>query len=64
LKSELRIAHTQLKDEVDLFQTSLLQWFDEKSRKNFDLKQTMETIFQDLVDDFSNKKDIVDDMLK
>jgi hypothetical protein len=41
-----------------------LQWFDEKSRKIVDLEQTMETIFQDLVDDFGDKKDLVDDLVK
>jgi FtsZ-binding cell division protein ZapB len=38
LKNELKTTHTQLEDEAALFQTSLLQWFDEKSRKCFDLE--------------------------
>jgi hypothetical protein len=64
LKNELETTHTQLEDEASLFQTILLQWFDEKSRKVFDLERTMETIFQDLVDDFGNKTDLVDDLMK
>jgi len=38
LNNELNIAHTQLEYEDALFQTSLLQQFDEKSRKLFDLE--------------------------
>jgi hypothetical protein len=64
LSSELEITYNQLEDEVSLFQTILLQWFDEKSRKIVDLEQTMETIFQDLVDDFGDKTNFVDDLVK
>jgi hypothetical protein len=53
-----------LEDEASLFQTILLQQFDEKSRIFFYLKQTMETIFQDLVDDFGNKIDLVNNLMK
>jgi hypothetical protein len=45
LSSELETSHTQLEDEASLFQTNLLQWFDEKSRKIVDLEQTMEDHF-------------------
>jgi regulator of replication initiation timing len=58
------VSHTQLKDEASLFQTSLQQRFDEKYRKYFYLENTMETIFQDLVNDFHNKIDLVDDLVK
>jgi len=64
LSSELKTTHTQREDEATLFQTNHLQWFDEKSKKIIDLEQTMETIFRDLVDDFSVKKDLVDDLVK
>jgi hypothetical protein len=60
----MKTTHTQLEDEVSMFQTNLLQWFDENSRNIFHLEKTMETIFQDLVDDFSDKKDLVDDLVK
>lgn len=64
LKNELETIHTQLEDEATLFQTILFQWFDDKSRKNFDLERTMETIFQDLVDDYGTKTNLVDDLEK
>jgi hypothetical protein len=64
LKNELETTHTHLEDEVSFFQTSLLLRFDEKSRKVFDLKRTMETIFQDLVDEFGTKSDLVNDLEK
>jgi hypothetical protein len=59
----LETSHTQLEDEATLFQTNLLQRFDEKSRKIVDQAQTMETIFQDPVDDFGDKTDLVDDLV-
>jgi len=59
----LETTHTQLEDEDSLFQTILLQRFDEKSSK-IDLEETMEAIFQDLVDDFGNKIDLFDDLVK
>jgi hypothetical protein len=64
LSSELKTTHTQLEDKATLLQTSLLQRFDEKSGKIVDLEQTMETIFQHLVDDFSDKTDLVDNLVK
>jgi chromosome segregation ATPase len=64
LKNELETTHTQLEDEDALFQNNLLQRFDEKSRKVFYLERTMETIFQDLVDEFGTKTDLVDDLEK
>lgn len=64
LKNELETIHTQLEDEATLFQTILFQWFDDKSRKVFDLERTMETIFQDLLDDYGTKTNLVDDLEK
>jgi chromosome segregation ATPase len=64
LKNELETTHTQLEDEVPSFKLVLLLRFDEKSRKVFDLERTMETIFQDLVDEFGTKSDLVNDLEK
>jgi hypothetical protein len=64
LKNELEKTHTQLEGEDSIFQACLLQRFDEKSRKVFDLERKMETIFQDTVDCFGNKTYLVDDLKK
>jgi hypothetical protein len=53
-----------LEYEVGLFETIHLQRFDEKSKKLVHLEQTMDNIFQELVDDFGDNIDLVDDLVK
>ena len=61
LKNELVIAHSRKEEEDSLFQTSVLQWFDEKYWHIFVLESTMESIFYHLEGEFEDKSNLVDD---
>lgn len=56
------MAHSRLEDEVAMFQSAILCRMDEKSWKIYTLENTMESIFQNLVDKFEDKKYLVDDL--
>jgi len=44
-EDQLKTTHSLLEDEVAMFQTTILQRIDEKSKKIVALENTLETIF-------------------